>query len=49
MVGQDKTQRSNSCNYPLDLAAQMPDEEEEVFELWLKHALAYGVFCEGSR
>jgi DnaJ family protein C protein 14 len=50
MVGQEKTQRSNSCKYPWDLAGQMLDEEEEeAFELWLKHALASGLFCESSR
>jgi len=49
MVGLEKTQRSNSCRYPWDLDAEMLDEDEEAFELWLQHALASGFFCESSK
>ncbi|KAK4804380.1 hypothetical protein SAY86_004197 [Trapa natans] len=50
MVGLErKTQRSNSSRYPWDLDAEMMDEEEEEFELWLKQALASGLFCETSK
>ncbi|GLT53933.1 hypothetical protein SLA2020_271670 [Shorea laevis] len=49
MVGLEKTQRSNSCRYPWDLDAEMLDEDEEAFELWLQNALASGFFCESSK
>ncbi|OWM88535.1 hypothetical protein CDL15_Pgr002302 [Punica granatum] len=50
MVGLErKTQRSNSSRYPWDLDAEMMDEEEEEFELWLQQALASGLFCETSK
>ncbi|KAJ6423194.1 hypothetical protein OIU84_024180 [Salix udensis] len=49
MVGLEKTQRSNSSRYPWDLDAQMMDEDEEEFELWLQQALANGLFCETSK
>ncbi|XP_059442772.1 uncharacterized protein LOC132175000 [Corylus avellana] len=49
MVGLEKTQRSKSCRYPWDLDAEMLDEDEEAFELWLQHALASGFFCESSK
>lgn len=48
MVGLEKPQRSNSSRYPWDLDAQMADEEED-FELWLKQALASGLFSETSK
>ena len=49
VVGLEKTtQRSNSCGDPLDLDAEMTDEEEE-FELWLQQALASGLFCGTSK
>ncbi|KAF4386605.1 uncharacterized protein LOC115706317 [Cannabis sativa] len=49
MVGLEKTQRSNSSRYPWDLDAEMMDENEEAFELWLQEALASGLFCETSK
>ncbi|XP_040986331.1 uncharacterized protein LOC121234457 [Juglans microcarpa x Juglans regia] len=49
MVGLEKTQRSSSCRFPWDLDAEMLDEEEEAFELWLQQALASGLFCECSK
>ncbi|GKV04126.1 hypothetical protein SLEP1_g16325 [Rubroshorea leprosula] len=49
MVGLEKTQRSNSSRYPWDLDAEMIDEDEEEFELWLQQALASGLFCEPSK
>ncbi|KAF3958918.1 hypothetical protein CMV_016219 [Castanea mollissima] len=49
MVGLEKTQRSKSCRFPWDLDAEMMDEDEEAFELWLQQALASGLFCEGSK
>ncbi|OMP07785.1 hypothetical protein COLO4_07049 [Corchorus olitorius] len=49
MVGLEKTQRSNSSRYPWDLDAEMIDEDEEEFELWLQQALASGLFCETSK
>ncbi|KAH8518081.1 hypothetical protein H0E87_000044 [Populus deltoides] len=49
MVGLEKTQRSNSSRYPWDLDAEMMDEDEEEFELWLQQALASGLFCETSK
>ncbi|WCJ32390.1 Chaperone DnaJ-domain superfamily protein [Euphorbia peplus] len=48
MVGLEKSQRSNSSRYPWDLDAEMMDEDEEEFELWLQQALASGLFCETS-
>ncbi|KAI3755963.1 hypothetical protein L1987_55774 [Smallanthus sonchifolius] len=48
MVGLEKPERSNSSRYPWDLDAKMADEEEE-FELWLKQALASGLFSETSK
>ncbi|XP_065861699.1 uncharacterized protein [Euphorbia lathyris] len=48
MVGLEKTQRSNSSRYPWDLDAEMMDEDEEEFEIWLQQALASGLFCETS-
>lgn len=48
MVGLEKPERSNSSRYPWDLDAKMADEEEE-FELWLKQALASGLFTETSK
>ncbi|GJR46261.1 DnaJ domain, cleavage inducing molecular chaperone, Jiv [Tanacetum coccineum] len=48
MVGLEKPERSNSSRYPWDLDAKMADEEEE-FELWLKEALASGLFTEPSK
>ncbi|GMH24475.1 hypothetical protein Nepgr_026318 [Nepenthes gracilis] len=49
MVGLERTTRSNSSRFPWDLDAQMMDEEEEEFELWLQQALASGLFCETSK
>lgn len=50
MVGLEKTtQRSNSTRFPWDLDAEMMDEDEEEFELWLQQALASGLFCETSK
>ncbi|KAF3441146.1 hypothetical protein FNV43_RR15057 [Rhamnella rubrinervis] len=49
MVGLEKTQRSNSSRFPWDLDAEMMDEDEEEFELWLQQALASGLFCETSK
>ncbi|XP_022717520.1 uncharacterized protein LOC111276051 isoform X2 [Durio zibethinus] len=49
MVGLEKTQRSNSSRFPWDLDAEMIDEDEEEFELWLQQALASGLFCETSK
>ncbi|CAL1385358.1 unnamed protein product [Linum trigynum] len=49
MVGLEKTQRSSTGRYPWDLDAEMMDEDEEEFELWLQQALASGVFCETSK
>ncbi|KAG7955320.1 hypothetical protein I3843_11G064900 [Carya illinoinensis] len=49
MVGLEKTQRSSSCRFPWDLDAEMLDEEEEAFDLWLQQALASGLFCECSK
>ncbi|XP_015867540.3 uncharacterized protein LOC107405049 isoform X1 [Ziziphus jujuba] len=49
MVGLEKTQRSNSSRFPWDLDAEMMDEDEEEFELWLQQALAAGLFCETSK
>ncbi|KAL5736771.1 hypothetical protein ACOSP7_031235 [Xanthoceras sorbifolium] len=49
MVGLEKTQRSNSSRYPWDLDAEMMDENEEEFEIWLQQALASGLFCETSK
>ncbi|XP_076949034.1 uncharacterized protein LOC143621511 [Bidens hawaiensis] len=48
MVGLEKPERSNSSRYPWDLDAKMADEDEE-FELWLKQALASGLFSETSK
>nr|XP_028958590.1 dnaJ homolog subfamily C member 14-like [Malus domestica] len=44
MVGLEKTQRSNSSRFPWDLDAEMMDEDEEEFEVWLQQALASGLF-----
>ncbi|BFG28834.1 hypothetical protein CerSpe_151080 [Prunus speciosa] len=49
MVGSEKTQRSNSSRFPWDLDAEMMDEDEEEFEVWLQQALASGLFCESSK
>ncbi|CAO2836418.1 unnamed protein product [Amaranthus hypochondriacus] len=49
MVGLEKTTRSNSSRYPWGLDAEMMDEDEEEFELWLQQALASGLFCETSK
>ncbi|CAO2833188.1 unnamed protein product [Amaranthus hypochondriacus] len=49
MVGLEKTSRSNSSRYPWGLDAEMMDEEEDEFELWLQQALASGLFCETSK
>lgn len=49
MVGLGKTQRSNSSRFPWNLDAEMIDEDEEEFELWLQQALASGLFCETSK
>ncbi|KAM1570824.1 hypothetical protein ACFX10_035777 [Malus domestica] len=49
MVGLEKTQRSNSSRFPWDLDAEMMDEDEEEFEVWLQQALASGLFCESSK
>ncbi|KAJ8755055.1 hypothetical protein K2173_016584 [Erythroxylum novogranatense] len=49
MVGLEKTQRSNSSRYPWNLDAEMMDEDDEEFELWLQQALASGLFCETSK
>ncbi|XP_023542501.1 uncharacterized protein LOC111802385 isoform X1 [Cucurbita pepo subsp. pepo] len=49
MVGLGKTtQRSKSSRFPWELDAEMMDEDEEEFELWLQEALASGLFCETS-
>ncbi|KAK9275028.1 hypothetical protein L1049_022286 [Liquidambar formosana] len=50
VVGLGKTtQRSNSSRFPWDLDAEMMDEDDEEFELWLQEALASGLFCETSK
>ncbi|XP_004294194.1 PREDICTED: uncharacterized protein LOC101300425 [Fragaria vesca subsp. vesca] len=49
MVGLEKTQRSHSSRFPWDLDAEMMDEDEEEFEIWLQQALASGLFCESSK
>ncbi|XP_062011923.1 disease resistance protein RPV1-like isoform X2 [Rosa rugosa] len=49
MVGLEKTQRSHSSRFPWDLDAEMMDEDEEEFEVWLQQALASGIFCESSK
>ncbi|XP_022931527.1 uncharacterized protein LOC111437679 [Cucurbita moschata] len=50
MVGLGKTtQRSKSSRFPWELDAEMMDEDEEEFELWLQEALASGLFCETSK
>ncbi|KAF5728212.1 hypothetical protein HS088_TW21G00357 [Tripterygium wilfordii] len=49
MVGLGKTQQTNSSRFPWDLDAEMMDEDEEKFELWLQQALASGLFCESSK
>nr|DAD37199.1 TPA_asm: hypothetical protein HUJ06_007840 [Nelumbo nucifera] len=50
MVGLEKAaQRSNPGRFPWDLDAQMMEEEDEEFELWLQHALASGLFSETSK
>ncbi|XP_047318490.1 uncharacterized protein LOC124921836 [Impatiens glandulifera] len=53
MVGLEKTnstgERSNSSRYPWDLDAEMMEDEEEEFEMWLQEALASGLFCETSK
>ncbi|XP_021595010.1 dnaJ homolog dnj-5 isoform X2 [Manihot esculenta] len=48
MVGLEKTPRSKSSRFPWDLDAEMMDENEEEFELWLQQALASGLFSETS-
>ncbi|KAJ0801973.1 putative DnaJ domain, cleavage inducing molecular chaperone, Jiv, Chaperone J-domain superfamily [Helianthus annuus] len=48
MVGLEKPERSNSSRFPWDFDAKMADEDEE-FELWLKQALASGLFSETSK
>lgn len=45
MVGLEKSE----SRYPWDLDAEMMDEEEEEFEVWLQQALASGLFCETSK
>ena len=47
MVGLEKTKWSNSSKYPWDLDAEMMDEKEEEFEVWLQQA--FGRFCETSK
>ncbi|KAL6567652.1 hypothetical protein OROGR_001320 [Orobanche gracilis] len=50
MVGLEKsTSRSKSSRFPWDLDAEMMDEEEDEFEMWLQQALASGLFCESSK
>ncbi|KAI3841659.1 hypothetical protein MKW92_040731 [Papaver armeniacum] len=49
MVGLEKMSRSNSSRFPWDLDAQMMEEDEEEFELWLQQALASGLFSEASK
>ncbi|KAM1003967.1 hypothetical protein ACFX2C_004217 [Malus domestica] len=49
MIGLEKTQRSNSSRFPWGLDAEMMDEDEEEFEVWLQQALASGLFCETSK
>lgn len=49
MVGLEKNQRCNSSRFPWDFDAEMMDEDEEAFELWLEQALASGLFCETSK
>ncbi|KAJ9551238.1 hypothetical protein OSB04_015283 [Centaurea solstitialis] len=49
MVGLEKPARSNSSRYPWDLDAKMASDEEEEFEIWLKEALASGLFSETSK
>ncbi|XP_043688402.1 uncharacterized protein LOC122639594 isoform X2 [Telopea speciosissima] len=47
MVGLEKaTQRSNSSRFPWDLDAEMMEEDDEEFEIWLQQALASGLFSE---
>lgn len=49
MVGLEKTPRSNSSRFPWGLDAEMTDEGDEEFELWLQQALASGLFTETSK
>ncbi|CAM8948843.1 unnamed protein product [Rhodiola kirilowii] len=50
MVGLGKsTQRSSSSRFQWDLDAEMMDDDDEEFELWLQQALASGLFCESSK
>ncbi|KAL5159825.1 DnaJ subfamily C member 14 [Glycine soja] len=49
MVGLEKSQRCNSSRFPWDFDAEMMDEDEEAFDLWLEQALASGLFCETSK
>ncbi|BAT93293.1 hypothetical protein LR48_Vigan05g019200 [Vigna angularis] len=49
MVGLEKNQRCNSSRFPWDLDAEMMDEDEEAFDMWLEQALASGLFCETSK
>ncbi|KAJ4980727.1 hypothetical protein NE237_031564 [Protea cynaroides] len=50
MVGLEKaTQRSNSSRFPWELDAEMMEEDDEEFEIWLQQALASGLFSETSK
>lgn len=50
MVDLEKTtHKTNSSRFRWDLDAEMMDEDDEEFELWLQHALASGLFCEKSK
>lgn len=49
MVGLDKSaQGSNGSKFPWDLDAEMTEDDEEEFDLWLQQALASGLFSETS-
>lgn len=49
MVGLEKAPRSNSSRFPWGLDAEMTEDEDEEFELWLQQALASGLFTETSK
>ncbi|XP_042520003.1 uncharacterized protein LOC122093681 isoform X2 [Macadamia integrifolia] len=47
MVGLEKaTQRSSSSRFSWDLDAEMMEEDEEEFQIWLQQAVASGLFSE---
>lgn len=42
------SQRSNAGRYPWDMGAEMMEDEDDEFELWLQEALDSGFFSETS-